>query len=227
MPFATDQEKALTSLLVSVMNAREQDGARVSRMLHDDVGQVLSAIGLHLDLLRMDQAENQAAAAGRITEIQHMLETAIGRVRDLSYELNPSVVERAGLQAALERLTCRYRPECKASIRLSYDPAARVPAAIAAAMYKIAEQALDNAVRHSGACNIDIHVTNAKAGLSLAVRDDGSGFLRKGPRGEAPGLGVHLMRHYAAVAGLRFSLASAPGKGTIVKAIRKVSAPAG
>ncbi len=227
MPFATDQERALTSLLVSVMNAREQDGARVSRMLHDEVGQVLSAVGLQLDLLRMDQAENPAAAASRITEIQHMLEAAIGRVRDLSYELNPSVVERAGLQAALERLEGRYRPEFKGSIRLSYDASARLPAEAALAMYKIAEQALDNAVRHSGASNIEVFVTNSKTGVSLAIRDDGSGFLRKGPRGEAPGLGIHLMRHHAAVAGLRFSLASAPGKGTIVKAIRKVSAPGG
>ncbi len=227
MPFATDQERALTNLLVSVMNARELEGARISRVLHDEVGQVLSAIGLHLDLLRMDQADGLTAAEARIAEIQRMLERAIGRVRDLSYELNPSVVERAGLQAALERLACRYRAEWTGSVRLSYDAPVRPGLEAASALYKIAEQALDNAVRHSGAHCVELAVRNARAGVSLVVRDDGSGFVRGGPRGEAAGLGIHLMRHYASVAGLRFSISSAPGKGTIVRAIHKFPAPAG
>jgi signal transduction histidine kinase len=222
MPFATTQERALANLVVSVMNAREQEGARVSRLLHDEVGQVLSAIGLQLDLLRMDLAEDPQAAAGRITDIQRILEQAIGHVRDLSYELNPSVVERAGLEAALERLAGRHRLEYVGTIRVEYDCAVRLPLEVAAAFYKIAEQALDNAVRHSGATDIGVIVRSGRARVALEVRDDGVGFWPSGARGKAPGLGVHLMRHYASDARLRFSLASAPGRGTIVRAIHRV-----
>jgi signal transduction histidine kinase len=227
MPFATDQERALANLLVSVMNNREQEGARVSRILHDDVGQVLSAIGLQLDLVRMDVKEDPAAAAQRISDVQRVLEKAISHVRDLSYELNPSVVERAGLKAALDRLVSRHSAGSSGSIRLLFDHSVRLPAATATAIYKIAEQALDNAVRHSGASVIDVLVKAARGGEMLEVRDDGQGFAPDGSRGETPGLGLHLMRHYAAEAGLRFALVSAPGKGTIVRAIHRGSSQVG
>jgi signal transduction histidine kinase len=226
MPFATSQERALANLLVSVMNAREQEGARVSRLLHDEVGQVLSAIGLQLDLLRMDLAEDPQAAAARIAEIQRILEQAIGHVRDLSYELNPSVVERAGLQAALDRLAGRHRLEYVGTIRVEYECDIRLPLEVATAFYKIAEQALENAVRHSGATEIAIIVRSGKGRVALEIRDDGVGFWPSGARGKVPGLGVHLMRHYASDARLRFSLASAPGRGTIVRVIHRVVQPA-
>jgi signal transduction histidine kinase len=209
------------------MNAREQEGARVSRLLHDEVGQVLSAIGLQLDLLRMDLADDPKAAAARIGEIQRILEQAIGHVRDLSYELNPSVVERAGLQPALERLVARHRLEYVGKIHVEYQCAIRPPLEVSTAFYKIAEQALENAVRHSGAADIAIVVKGGRDRVALKVRDDGVGFWPSGARGKAPGLGIHLMRHYAADAHLRFSLASAPGKGTIVRAIHRVAEQAG
>ncbi|HWR51058.1 MAG TPA: histidine kinase [Bryobacteraceae bacterium] len=227
MPFATDQERALANLLVSVMNSREQEGARVSRILHDEVGQVLSAVGLQLDLVRMDVKDDPAAATQRISDVQRMLEKAICHIRDLSYELNPCVVERAGLQAALDRLVSRHRADHTGAVRLMYDHSVRLPGGVATAVYKIAEQALDNAVRHSGASTIDVIVKMGKGSELLEVRDDGQGFEPNGSRGEAPGLGLHLMRHYAVEAGLRFALVSAPGKGTIVRAIHKGSSQVG
>jgi signal transduction histidine kinase len=137
------------------------------------------------------------------------------------------VVERAGLEAALERLVGRHRSEYSGKIRLLYDHAVRLPAPIATAIYKIAEQALDNAIRHSGAQAIDVLVKTGKGGEILELRDNGQGFDPEGSRGETPGLGFHLMRHYAAEAGLRFALVSAPGKGTIVRAIHRGSSQVG
>lgn len=220
---ATEQERALADLLVSVMNAREEEGARVSRVLHDDVGQVLSAIGLQLDLLRMDIAENVEDCSRRITEIQKVLEFAVTQVRDLSYELNPSIVERAGLQFALDRLVGRYRKDARVPIRLLFDPSVRLPLDAGTVVYKIAEEALDNAVRHSGGSKIEVLVRPAKQGVCLEVRDDGKGFdaSREGPA--TKGLGLHLMQYHANQAGLRFSIASSKEKGTIVKAICRVT----
>ena len=73
-------------------------------MLHDDIAQVLSAAGLQLDILRMDLAEAVPGIASRTDEIQKLLDHAVKRVRDLSYELNPPVAERAGLQSGAEWL---------------------------------------------------------------------------------------------------------------------------
>jgi signal transduction histidine kinase len=216
---ATDEERSLAHLLVSVMNAREQEGARVSRVLHDEVGQVLSAIGLQLDLLRMDLHDNVADCPRRIREIQKILEQSVAQVRDLSYELNPSIVERTGLQFALDRLAGRYRKGFAGKIRLLFDSSLRLPIETATAMYKIAEQAMDNAVCHSGAARVEVLVRPVKQGVSLEVRDNGHGFaVDEEPAGNT-GLGLHLMRYHSAQAGLRFSVASSPEKGTIVKAI--------
>ncbi len=220
MPFATDQERVLANLLVSVMNAREQEGARISRVLHDEVGQVLSAIGLQLDLLRMDIKENLEEGSRRIAEIQKVLETAVGQVRDLSYELNPSIVERTGLPFALDRLVGRYRKAFSGNIRLLFDSSARVPVKPATALYKIAEQALENAVQHSGGNQVEILVKPAKHGVTMEIRDNGKGFPSEG---DSSGLGLHLMKYQADQAGIQFSVASVPEKGTIVRAIFRTS----
>lgn len=215
----TDQQRSLASLLVSVMNAREEEGARVSRILHDEVGQVLSAIGLQLDLLRMDLNENVAGSSRRIVDIQKVLETAVAQVRDLSYELNPSIVERTGLQFALDRLVGRCRKDFEGSIRLMFDSSVRLSLEVATALYKIAEQALENAVKHSGATRIEVLVKPGKQGVTLEIRDNGGGFSPDRQVKETKGLGLHLMRYHAAQSGLRFSVASIPEQGTIVRAI--------
>jgi len=208
------------------MNAREEEGARVSRILHDDVGQILSAIGLQLDLLRMDINENVAGCSRRIVEIQKVIELAVAQVRDLSYELNPSIVERTGLQFALDRLAGRFRKDFSGSIRLLFDPSVRLPLETATAVYKIAEQALDNAVRHSGATKVEVVVKSGRPGVTLEIRDNGSGFAATRPADDAQGLGLNLMRYHAAQSGLRFSVASIPEQGTIVRAIfRAVKLP--
>jgi signal transduction histidine kinase len=220
---ASEEERSLAHLLVSAMHAREQEGARVSRILHDEVGQVLSAIGLQLDLLRMDLNDRVEDSSKRIAEIQKVLETSVGQVRDLSYELNPSIVERTGLQFALDRLAGRYRKVFSGKIRLLFDSSVRLPVEVATAVYKIAEQAIDNAVAHSGASRVEILVRPIKQGVGLEVRDNGRGFAADEESVGNTGLGFHLMRYHSAQAGLRFSVASLPEKGTIVKAIYRVS----
>lgn len=228
MEFSTEQERALADLLVSVMNAREQEGARISRILHDEVGQVLSAIGLQLDLLRMDLNENVADSPKRILEIQKVLEQAVAQVRDLSYELSPSIVQRTGLQFALDRLVGRYRKQFKGTVRLLFDSSVRVPIEPATAMYKIAEQALENAVEHSRSTQIEVIVKPAKRAVVLEVRDNGIGFAPDPIKAHNKGLGLHVMRHHAAQAGIQFSIARGPEQGTIVRATYRASkSPAG
>lgn len=201
------------------MNAREEEGARISRILHDEVGQVLSAIGLQLDLLRMDLQEDPSSGPHRIAEIQKVLERAVGQVRELSYELNPAIVERTGLQSALDRLVGRQRKNFGGTIRLFFDSSARLAMAAATAMYKIGEQALDNAVRHARATHIEVLVKPGRHGVTLEVRDDGTGFDPQRQVAEQKGIGLPLMRYHADQAGLRFSVSRLPEKGTIVRAI--------
>lgn len=213
-----DYDPSLARLLVTLMNAQEEEWGRISRILHDEVGQIMSAVGLHLDVLRMDLEHQAPEVTARTTEIQELLERAITLVRDLSYELNPAVVEKAGLEFAMDRLIGRYRQKYSGSIRLMVDLSEHLPPEVASAFYKIASQAVANAVQHAKCSQIEVLVKTSHKGTVMEVRDQGIGFPIEQVKGRVPGLGLLLMEFHASQAKLQLSITSAPGEGTIVRA---------
>jgi signal transduction histidine kinase len=216
----------LKRMMISAINAREVESTRVSRLLHDEVGQVLSAVGLQLDVLKLDFQQQSPDIVARVNEIQKMLDTAVSQVRSLSYDLNPAVVERAGLQLALDRLVGRFRENFAGTIRFLYDAPERAPLMVANAWYKIAELALDNAVRHGQASLVELQVRARNTGIIMEVRDDGRGFSGAETGERTPGLGILLMEHYSTQAPITFELTSAPGKGTVVRSVYQPEQPA-
>ena len=221
----TQSRHPLANLLVAVVNSQEREGARVASLLHDEVGQILSAVGLHLDVLRMDVESDKPEIARRINETQKILEKAVDQVRALSYELNPDVVERAGLQAAMDRLVGRYRELTDVPVRLLFDSSVRVTGGAATGMYKIAECALDNAIKHSACTRVELFVRPAKDAVVLEVKDDGCGFDFERASAEPPGLGLLLMGCYAEHDLLELNVNSAANRGTIVKVLCAEAAP--
>ena len=141
--------------------------------------------------------------AGR--RIQKLLETIVEQVREYSYELNPSTVERAGLRTALDRFPSRIRQRYTGVLRINVDPSLKIDSKIAVAMYHVALEAVENAVQHSSCSTIEIAVKSTRTGPRLEIRDNGKGFdpgdLRSGSRG----LGLLTMEHYAAQAGMDLS----------------------
>jgi signal transduction histidine kinase len=213
----TEKPRSVAELLANLVQTRESQSVRVSKFLHDEVGQVLSAVGLQLDVLRLDFKDRVPEIIERTAEIQKILEQAVMQVRELSYELNPAIVERAGLPFALDRLAGRFRNEFGGTVRLLVDPGVLLPKDTATAFYKIAEQAIENAAVHSQATLIEILVRPTKSGPTLEVRDNGCGFDVEQIRKQSAGLGIILMDHYARQAGLGLSISSTSAKGTIVK----------
>src|SRR5882724_9743863 len=149
-------QPALAQMLFAAIHEHDLALAGVSRLLHDDVSQVLSAVGLQLDAMRMDFRDQAPGIEERVSESQTMLEQVIEQLRDISNELNPSIVERAGLQFALDRLADKVRKTFSGSLRLHFDPAARIPTAIAVTFYKIAECAVDNALTRPGCSLVEV-----------------------------------------------------------------------
>jgi signal transduction histidine kinase len=213
----TDSQSFLKRMIVSTINAREVESNRVSRLLHDEVGQVLSAVGLQMHVLKLDFKDRLPEMVERVNEIQKMLDQAVEQVRSLSYDLNPAVVERAGLQFALDRLIGRIRGLSQASIRFLYDSSVRVPLPVANAWYKIAELALENAIKHAGATKIEVHIKSNPKTTALEVRDNGSGFSIVEAKLKPAGLGLLLMEHYATQVPISIDIKSTPGKGTVVR----------
>jgi len=211
-------EQKLRYAVLNALKAQEYERSMVSKFLHDSVGQNLTAFGLQLDLIRMDLESVSPENCGRIVEIQKLLEEMMEKVREYSYELNPSTVERAGLRPALDRLAGRIRERFTGTLRLNVDPSLKLEKKIATALYQIALEAVENALQHASCPAIEIAVKSSRIGILLEVRDNGRGFDPADLEGGYRGLGLLSMEHYAAQAGLELSIVSHHGQGTVVRA---------
>ncbi|MDX2150621.1 MAG: histidine kinase [Bryobacteraceae bacterium] len=206
-----------TRLLAGMLDRRDQEWRKVSRLLHDDVGQTLSAVGLQLDVLRLDFERQIPEIGHHVHEIQSLLAAAIERVRELNFELNPSVVERVGLECALNRLAERLRREFGIEVAVHYDGRVRVSPSVATALFRIAEQAALTAAEQAPSPQVQVTVRPRHRGVVLEVRDTG-GDVRGGEPGSAAELSLRLMRHYAERSGLELVIHSTAGEGSVVRA---------
>jgi signal transduction histidine kinase len=202
-------------MLFAAINEHEAVLARVSRLLHDDVSQILSAVGLQLDAMRMDFREQAPAVDGRATEIQELLEQAIEQLRDISNELNPSIVERAGLQFALDRLAGIIRAKFIGTLRLHFDASLRVPTILAKAFYKMTECALETAMAAPGCSLIDIYLKRSQGEYVLEITDNGNA---DDVEPDSEPLGRLLMDYYASKNHVTLKIQRTPGKGSLVRA---------
>jgi len=216
-PWST-AEQELRQTVLSALKAQEFERKMASQFLHDSVGQNLTALGLQLDLIRMDLETVSPETCERVGAIQKMLEGMMEEVREYSYELNPSTVERAGFRPALDRLTGRVRARFAGTLRVNADPSLRIDPKIASALYHIAQEAVQNAVQHASCSAIEIAVKSTRSGPILEVRDNGRGFDTGDILGGRRGLGLLSMEHYAAQAGLQLAIESDHETGTVVRA---------
>jgi PAS domain S-box-containing protein len=211
-------EDELRHTVLGALKAQEYMRTSVSRFLHDSVGQTLTALGLRLDLVRMDVEGSVPEAGKLVVEIQEIIGEMMESVREYSYELNPSTVERAGLRPALDRLVARVRARYTGGLRVNVDPSLKVDPKYASALFQIAQESVENAVQHSSCSSIEISVKSTRTGTILEIRDNGRGFDPADVVAGRRGLGLLSMEHYAAEAGLELSITSTLESGTTVRA---------
>jgi two-component system NarL family sensor kinase len=215
----SDSEQRFRALALAALENEQSERGKLARMLHDEVAQLLSGAGLQLDILRMDLQDRVPEIVSRTAEIQSLLERVVRHIRHMSYELNPDIVERAGLQPALDLLVGRFRRVFRGGLHLAYTPSVRIPIEVGVAMERIAEEAVDNAVQHANCDQIRIIVKSTRDGAALQVRDNGIGFDYKRERRIPRGLGLLMMDHCARKAGLGLSFRGHSGGGSIVCAV--------
>lgn len=208
-------QPAMVRTLFGAISEHEAALARVSRLLHDDVSQILSAVGLQLDAMRMDFRNEAPGIEARSAEIQTMLEQVIQQLRDISNELNPNIVERAGLQFALDRLAGKVRERFSGTLRLQLDPATLVPTAIAKTLFKITECAIDLAVARQGCTLVEVQLKRAQGEFVLEIRSNG----KSDEATEGEGAFDRLrMEYYASNSQISLDVADSPKGGTVVRA---------
>ncbi len=211
----------LGTLSRRVLAVQEDERRAVARELHDELGQVLTAVRLNLQTLRRRAAQPQLGAV--FEDSLMLLESAIAEVRALSTRLRPTILDDLGLEAALrshlQRSSVRAELELDADIRL---PQRRLDPAVETACFRIVQEAMTNAMRHAAASRLAVALRVVNGELVLSVRDDGQGFdlaaaAARAARGESAGLSG--MEERAQLAGGRLEMDTAPGQGTEVRAL--------
>lgn len=196
-----------------LVTAREEERRRLRRDLHDGLGAQLAGLNVQAGVLRRLIPHDPETADELVVELRNELRAAIGDIRRLVYDLRPPALDDLGLVAALERLAERYGAEDEGLRIVVEAPDGEalppLPAAVEVAVYRIAQEALTNVVRHAGAqeCVVRLAVSN---GLELEITDDGQGMAKE------PGIGVGLlsMRERTAELGGDFAVEPVPEGGT-------------
>ncbi len=217
----------LQQLSRRLLDVQERERRHLARELHDEIGQVLTVAKIHLQSAALGpQAENVAA---KIREPLALLDRLLAQVRSLSLDLRPPLLDDLGLVPALHWLFQQQGGGAGPHVHLFTDPAlSRFDPTLETACYRIAQEALTNALRHSRAKNINVTLSANEQHLRLVVEDDGVGFDPAAARDRAErggSLGVLGMHERASLVGGSLSLLSAPGRGTMIDAVFPLSNP--
>jgi signal transduction histidine kinase len=150
----------------------------------------------------------------------------LSEVRTLSHNVHPRVLDDLGLASALDSLARRTRDGTGMAVNLATDVRAIVPQTVASVLYRVAQEAIRNAVRHSGASEVQVTLRVDEGSASLDVRDDGTGFEVAAAESSANGMGLFLMRERVALVDGQFEVDGHAGPGTRVRATVPLPAPA-
>ena len=197
-----------------LVTAREEERRRLRRDLHDGLGPMLGSLTLKLDVAGDLVEENPTAARALLHDVKAQARTAIADIRRLVYALRPPALDDLGLVAALREEAARYEP---GGLRTTLDAPERLPplpAAVEVATYRIAQEALTNVARHSGARVCTIRLALDDGVIQLEIVDDGHGF----PIIVRAGVGLASMRERAGELGGICVVESRPEGGTAVRA---------
>ncbi len=217
-------EEALLSLTQEVRavsrrlaEAEEAERSAINRELHDRVGQNLSALGLLLTMIHDElPADAQRALAPRLQDAQRVLADTVRHVRDVMAELRPPALDEYGLAAALRTHAATFSARTGVALEVvEQPPGARLPRAVENALFRIAQEALNNVAKHARATRVEIGLRVEPPSAELSVTDDGVGFDSAAPP-PAASWGMQTMRERAAAIGAELRLESAPGRGVRV-----------
>ncbi|MGN6668738.1 MAG: cache domain-containing protein [Trinickia sp.] len=217
----------LKRLAQQVVESQEHERARLSRELHDGISQMMVSVKLLLEsaLARLERTGHphvrvpsaEAALGTALTRLSHVLR----EVRRISHALRPSMLDDLGLAAALEQLTRELGGETGIEMRVETDTASRaaaLPAAVNTALFRIAQEALTNIVRHAHASHATLAFAVRDAAATLTIVDDGQGFDVEGTQADSRrGIGLRNMRERLDTLAGMLSIASQPGQ-TVVTA---------
>ena len=220
----TDRKRAQEALKTysrGVIEAQESERQHIARELHDEIGQVLTAVKINLQSIQ--RLSPSSAWMPPLDESIGIVDEALGRVRELSIELRPALLDDLGLSAALRWYVdrCAQRTGIVAEIRNGFEDEGRLPRDLETACFRIAQEALTNVVRHAKAAHVAIQLDRSREKVLLTITDDGVGFDVQGALrspSAAAALGLRGMEERVTALRGKIEIESVLQKGTCVRA---------
>jgi PAS domain S-box-containing protein len=206
----------LRNLAAHLLSVREEERARISREVHDELGQSLTAVKMDLAWLAGRLPRRKGQMLKRIRSTRQLADDIIQSIRRISTELRPAVLD-LGLAEAVEWQVQEFqtRSGIQCTVRLLTREV--VASNASTAMFRIFQETLTNVARHAKATRTEVVLQKQQDWLVLLIRDNGRGFDQADPS-LSKSLGLLGMRERAAILGGRVNISSAPGKGTTVTA---------
>ena len=208
-------DRARMRLLASqIIKAQDDERARISRELHDSVAQTLAASMLQIKAL---QSRNPQAAEP-LGDVRALVADALEEVRSMSHVMYPRVLDDLGLVAALEWLARQTRETSGVSVEVENAVDDEVPHEASSVLYRVAQEALRNAVTHAQAQTVRIWISADAESATLEVVDDGKGFDVASAEARRPGMGLFAIRERVSLVDGSVEIHSVMGRGTRVTA---------
>jgi signal transduction histidine kinase len=223
-------EAARGQLLRRLVTAQEEERRRISRELHDQMGQYLSTLMLRLKTLR-PLAAGHGQARATLRQLEELTGRLVDEVHHLAWELRPAALDDLGLHTALQNYAEKWseRGGVAVDFHASGLERERLPPEVETTVYRVVQEALTNVLRHAGARRVSVIVERRRDHVLVIVEDDGDGFEVEEVSlvpGSGRGLGLLGMRERVALVGGALSLDSSPGAGTTARARIPVPAAA-
>lgn len=194
--------------------ALESEAKRIAHALHDEAGQLLASV--HIALADVENGL-PPRSRGRLQEVKRLLYSIETELRNLSHELRPTVLDRLGLLPALQFLGESVARRAGIRVQVSGEEAGRLPSVVEITLYRIAQEALNNVVRHARASRASIELQVGPRRVSCAIRDNGIGFAPERLR-HCDGLGLTGINERLHALGGSLHIASKPRRGTVLRA---------
>jgi signal transduction histidine kinase len=198
-----------------IVRAGEQEQMRIGQDLHDGVCQTLAAIDCAAQCLKIDLESNGSPKARLASEIQKNLSTATVEARRLARGISPLSMDAGGLSMALRDLAISTGTLFHTTVEFASEPDILLAdAAVATHLYRITQEALNNAMRHANATRVSVQLLNDARRLRISVADDGCGLALQSRQ---EGMGWRTMRYRASLIGATVEMETAVGRGTTVR----------
>jgi PAS domain S-box-containing protein len=210
-------EQELLELSAYLQSVREEERTHISRELHDELGQSLTALQLGLGVMEAQLPVGSPAWVDHMNSLKDLTDETISAVKRIASDLRPPLLDDLGLDSAMEWLLGSFSKRTGVAHDLLLpEPPLQYNADVSTAFFRIVQEALTNVSRHGQATRVTVELMEQAAGVTLKITDDGKG-MDATAQSTKKSLGLIGMRERCVLLGGRFDIASLPGEGTRIE----------